>query len=860
MRSIKAASLSAVLSMAAYCTGLAIYGTYPFGSHSRAMNDLRNQYVPFHVGLWDLLHGVGHNSLSFNWNSSYGVGFLGEYFTYLANPFSLLVGLFPRNEVDFPVFLVSVLSMGLGAAMMTVFLGRLQPGSGWLRALLSVGYALCGWSVLDGSIVPMWMFGLAALPMLCIAADWCLQGRRWVAGTLVVGLCWYANFYVAAMAMIGATLVLLLRLLLAEELDLRDRLRVLWRAATMSGVGLMLAAPAILVSGLASGDAQPSESYVISVAVGPLDYLAKFLPGVFTPTVNRPNVFVGVLVLLLVLVLPFQRRVPVRARIGWLALIVLTAVSFTVHTTALVWQGFAIPHGVPWRETFVLSGFMVMAAWLALANRPDRRAVLGGGGLLALLALVTVGTHTANRLSWALLGVGGVLAVGALVVLGREGLAPARRRLVCGLLTVGVFAGGTLAVYNATDLQGYTGTRTTLNSVTSSGYAAVKSADAWPQQRFDVGSDVFVTDNDPILMDSEGGSFYSSYIPAVTATALQKLGLPWAMAGRHISAPSDPVSQALLSVGRTLTAGVAGGRSAGTVSVKPSAVPPVPLVTVHTGDGTDPHGAPTGTVWADQQALLGATVYQVPRLGQAGPAAAASQAALGGVGGSQAYPVAAGSPATYGFQCRAGSAAFLYAPYFQGTVTAFGKARTLNGAYPVLSTGVRFLGDVPASGRGQVAFTTARAGQQIPEYAVGCLSLPALKAATAASALTAPTALQVQGGHLQASFPAGTTGTAVVAATDVKGWTCSVNGGAAKTPTSYAGMLGVPLAGGGGAQRIACDYTPPGLTPGLAGSAAGCLAVMGVLAVTWWRRRRRPAEPLTAPAAPHPTASLPVTR
>ncbi|MEY9873728.1 putative membrane protein [Streptacidiphilus sp. MAP12-33] len=839
MRSIKAASLSAVLSMAAYCAGLAMYGTYPFGDHSRAMNDLRNQYVPFHVGLWDLLHGAGHNSLFFNWNSSYGVGFLGEYFTYLANPFSLLVALFPRQQADFPVFLVSLLSMGLAAAMMTVFLGRLAPGSGWLRALLSVGYALCGWSVIDGSIVPMWMFGLAALPMLCIAADWCLQGRRWVLGALVVGLCWYANFYSAAMATLGAALVLILRLVVATDLDLRGRLMVLWRAASMMGVGLLLAAPAILVSGLASKDAQPSESYVISVAVGPLNYLAKFLPGV-NPVVNGPNVFVGVLALLLVLVLPFQRRVPVRARVAWLVLIVLTALSFTIHATALIWQGFAIPHGVPWRETFVLSGFMVMAAWLALANRPDRRALLGGGGLLALLALVTVGTRTANWLSWTLLGVGGVLALGALALLGREGLAPARRRLVCGLMTVGVFAGATLGIYNVTNLQdgrpAYTGPRTTMNSVTASGYDAIKAADSWPTQRFDVGSEVFVTDNDPILMDAEGGSFYSSYIPAVTATALQKLGLPWAMAGRHISPPTDPVAEALLAVGRTLTPTGAG---TGRVTAKPAAVAPVPLVTVHSGDGTDTHGAPAGTVWANQQALLGADVYQVPTLRQTNSGGSALESALGGVGGSQAWPVQARATSSFGFECRAGSAAFLYAPYFNGTVTSFGKARSLTGAYPVVSSGVRFLGDMPANGRGTVEVTTPRAGQQIPQYAVGCLDLPALKAATAASAQTAPTTLTAQGGHLEASFPAGTTGTAVVATTDVKGWSCAVNGGAARTPSSFGGMLAVPLASSsnGGAEHLSCDYTPPGLNPGLAGTGAGALALAAVLAVAWWRRR-----------------------
>ena len=44
-----------------------------------------------------------------------------------------------------------------------------------LRALVSVGYGLCAWVLNDGHADPMWMWGLVALPMTGIAAEWCLR-------------------------------------------------------------------------------------------------------------------------------------------------------------------------------------------------------------------------------------------------------------------------------------------------------------------------------------------------------------------------------------------------------------------------------------------------------------------------------------------------------------------------------------------------------------------------------------------------------------------------------------------------------------------------------------------------------------
>src|SRR5690349_371881 len=222
----RAAALAAVLAALTLCAGDAIARSYPFGPHTRSVNDLGNQFVPFHARLWDLLHGRADGGLLLNWQSGFGTGFLPDFGTYLSSPFALLVGVFPRDRIDLAVYAVTLVKTGAAAAAMTWLLTALRRGRGreWAAAVLGASYALCGWSVIEAVYNPMWLDGLIAFPLLCLAAEWARTGRRPVAAVLLVTLAWVSNFYTAYMATLGAALVLVVRLLV-EDGTRRERVR-----------------------------------------------------------------------------------------------------------------------------------------------------------------------------------------------------------------------------------------------------------------------------------------------------------------------------------------------------------------------------------------------------------------------------------------------------------------------------------------------------------------------------------------------------------------------------------------------------------------------------------------------------------
>ncbi|GGU89112.1 membrane protein [Streptomyces albospinus] len=842
LRRAASPGLAALLSMGAYCLALAADGSYPLGARSRAVNDLGNQFVPFHARLWDLMHGTAHGDLFFNWGSGYGVPFLADFFTYLMNPFSWLVGLFPRALVDLPVFLVTLLSIGLGAALMTVLLGRLHPGSGVLRALLAVGYGLCAWVLNDGYADPMWMWGLVSLPLTGIAADWCLRRVRWVAGTLLVAAAWAGNFYTAAMATLATGLVLALRLATARGLPPGGRLRVLGRAASMTGVGVLLAAPVLTVTLKASRAAQPPPEAVYRGRPPLADQLAQLLPGGHGGE-PAPNIFIGVLGLLLVAAFPFVRAVPVRTRIGWTVLAAAIGASFVWKPTILLWHGFALPNGSAYRAAFVLSGVLVMIAWLALAHRPRVRELAAGAALVAVLAWWCRGQGAVGPSTWIVVAGGAAVTLGLLTGLARgergERGEPRGRTALTAALAGTVLLGSAYTAFSVTAVRDkipFFRPKLTLTAGALATRRGLAARDDWPRSRTDPGPHEFAN-NDPLLIGGEGGAYYSSYVPAATARALHGLGAGWYIRGRHALSFEDPVGQVLMGISSHL-AEPPGGGPRGRYTVRRGR--PAPLLTVRRGP-LPGSGSGPDTVFARQERALGAAVYEVPRLTPAG--GPAPQRAPGGwtlppvprpaARGGKAGPEDAGTVFTA--RCAPGGTAVWYAPWFTGEVSGLGVTTRGDGRWDVTANPVRQLGTVPADGTLSVRFT-GHGRQYVPEHALGCVAPDRLAAAVRAA--RGPVALTAGGHTLAAVLPRGSGGTAVLAVPAVAGWGCSVDGGPVRAPRSFGGLMAVPL--GREAARLSCSYVPPGLKQGLAASGAGVLVLIAVAAGAARRTRRRP--------------------
>ncbi|GAA3283793.1 hypothetical protein GCM10010493_75300 [Streptomyces lavendulae subsp. grasserius] len=796
-----AAGLAAALAMGAYCLSMAVHGTYPFGSRSRAVNDLGNQFVPFHAHLWDLIHGNTTGDLTFNWGSGYGVPFLADFIAYLMNPFSWLVGLFPRDMVDFPVFLVTLLSIGLGTGLMTLLLLRIRTGSPWQAGLLAVGYGLSSWTVAAAAADPMWMWALVSLPLTGIAMDWCLRRRRWVPAVLLISLSWAGNFYTAAMVTLAMGLVLAVRLAL-DGRPAGERVRCAARALSATAVGVLLVAPVLTVPFLASRAAQPAPPATY-MPPGLPTYLAHLLPAGYTG--SAPFAAVGVLALPLALCFPFMGRAPRRERVVWSVLAVAVALSLVWEPTILLWHGFALPNGGPYRASIALTAILVIIAWLALARGPRPRELTAGAALTALL-LVTAGTGTdISRGTWVLTLAGCGTALGLLWYSAHRG--PRGRRTAAAALAITAAlgaAGATLSLERIRDDSAWWQPKPTFGPHAAAAYAAVRAQTAWPLTRSDPGPHTFA-DNDPLLLGGQGGAYYSSFVPAKSARTLAALGAGWYIGGRHLLSfdADDPVGHALMGVAARLDPS-----DTEPPGFAQHLTPAPPLVTLRAaGTRLDGESPQDPSVFHLRNRLMGTPLYLVGDLDPARPPHPRPHTA-----------------AVLSGRCPAGSDAYFHAPWYSGTVRALGATTTLRGQEPMTRNSLVRLGRVTTADPFPVELRPTRT-QPMPSPTLGCLDPARLERTVRELAADPPTVLDAAGHTIRASFAGPRRNIAVIAVPAVDGWQCAVDGGTPRSPSSLGGLIAVRMNGG---QNLACTYRTAGVNSGLALSAAAALVLLAV--------------------------------
>ncbi|MFF4188049.1 YfhO family protein [Streptomyces sp. NPDC001691] len=788
----RAAALSALITLLAVCGADAVAGVVPLGPlqrHTRSINDLGNQFVPFHEHLWDLLHGRAAGGLLLNWQSGYGTSFLPDLGTYLSSPFALLVGVFPRDRIDLAVYVITVLKMAAAAVAMTVLLLALRPAAPrrWVAGVLGSSYALCGWSILESTYNPMWLDGLIAFPLLCLVGHWARSGRRPVLGPLVVALAWIANFYTAYMATIGAALVLLLLLFVDRGTDARGRVRAVLLAARSVVIGIGLSAPVLFTIYLGTRHAHPGWVREFAPVSWP-DYLARTLPGTYS--FSSPAVFLGTGALLLACTLAFHRAVPRRERYAWSGLALAVALSFQWKPTHLAWHAFVTPNGSPYRQTFVLCGILVIAAWISLSyGIPGRRALLGGAGVLALIAAGAAFSELISAWTYPLLAAGVAAVAGGLLLArrGRRG-----RTLVALALLAGaqIAQAGVTAAYGdqqrAARMDGYPA----WGAEHSARAALGSDASGWPGYRTDPGQRQ-ITNNDPLLLGGEGGAYYSSLTPEVLNQTMTALGGGWTSRGRAVQSLDNPVTDAIFSVGARVRVAEKGGDP---VLIRAAATPP--LVTLRPPAPEPAYGS---NPFRNQELLLGARVYTTRTLTQG---------------------------------CPAGTDIFLWAPeHFGSARLGDGPAVEMRGGAPSRRAPLIPFGT--SAGPGRASHITLTPADRHAE--LGCLDRAALDRAVGRLRATGATRVSVSDSSIRAELPAGARGTAVFAMPRIAGWSCRVDGAASAPAGDYLGLVAVSLPAG--ARSVACDFRPPGLRSGALVGAAALLA-LGTLAA-WPRLRGR---------------------
>ena len=371
----------------------------PFGSSSILYSDMYHQYYPFFVEFRRVLRSGG--SLVYNWHLGLGVDYLALIAYYVASPLNLLSVLVPEGMLlGFFSMLVPV-KLGLSGLFFAIFLDRIFHRRDWSLTLFSCSYALCAWA-LGYQWNIMWLDTFALLPLVILGMLCLLQRRRFFLYTITLFLSIASNYYIGLFTCIFVALCFF-----SYEICYGKGFRRFW-----GGLGVMLLFsrlaialtaflewPAYVALGTTNSSVnQFPTTFSLNIAheaswMGLLDAMRQVAgntAGGLEPTFKEglPNLYCGILPLLLVIQLFASKEIKLREKLCCLGMLLFFMLSFIIRQLDYIWHGFHFTNMIPYRFSFLFSFVVLVMAYRSygVSKRPQWRIILSMIVFLGLAA------------------------------------------------------------------------------------------------------------------------------------------------------------------------------------------------------------------------------------------------------------------------------------------------------------------------------------------------------------------------------------------------------------------------------------------------------------------------------------------
>ncbi len=362
-RSVWACPLAAAgLGLALMSLAYIFLGVYPVGDKSILIVDMHHQYAPLLSELREMFIEGGNFTYSFH--VGLGTNFLSCFAYYLASPLNLLLVFFSESQLTEAILFITLLKNALTAAAFAAcvqYLFRKRNAGVVASAVmysLSLYMLAYSWNI-------MWLDVVALLPIVVMCFERMVREGKWLAYVLTLALALFSNYYIGFMLCVFLVLYFLVWQIRSPR-TLKERAVGAGYFAGGSLLGgclvMVLLLPTAMALGRtsAAGDTLPNFKATFEM----FELFGRAFYGA-TPTIrsgNLPNIYCGVLTVLLIPVYATQKAVPLRRRLSYIALLLVMLVSCTINQWDLAWHGLHSPNDLPYRFSFLVSFVMLLLA------------------------------------------------------------------------------------------------------------------------------------------------------------------------------------------------------------------------------------------------------------------------------------------------------------------------------------------------------------------------------------------------------------------------------------------------------------------------------------------------------------------
>ena len=380
----------------------------PFGDKQILVTDLWQQYYPFLVDFQDKLKNG--ESLFWSWTQGGGVNYFALMSYYLAGPVNILTTLVPAVWLrEFLMFSVAA-RVACAGMFLAIFLRSVYKRDDISLVIFSCCFSFCAffmgyyWNTI-------WLDAVCLTPLVALGTVKLLTEGRFRLYTVALTLSLLANYYIGLFTCIFVLLLFIVYHIVHWE-GFPSFGRKLLRTGVFSLIAIGMTAFFLLPAYFALGNTHATASTFpadFAINIGETDDILGVLSAMRQVASNfltfaepstaaaeaLPNVACGTASIVFGMLFFTDRKISVRERAATIALIVFMLLSCVIRQLDYIWHGFHFTNMVPYRFTYLISFFLVVAAFRAFLrlDQFSPRHIMTAAGVTALLILCGAGVQ-----------------------------------------------------------------------------------------------------------------------------------------------------------------------------------------------------------------------------------------------------------------------------------------------------------------------------------------------------------------------------------------------------------------------------------------------------------------------------------
>ena len=508
------------------------HGIFPSGKRSLLIIDLYHQYAPFISDLQDKFRSF--SSLLYSWSGGLGTSYLPLFAYYLASPLNLITVLFPKEYLSEAILVLTLLKIGLSGLCFSIYLKGVHREQSLSTAAFSLLYALSGY-VLVFSWNIMWMDAIYLLPLIILGIVKLVRDSRGFFFCITLAIALLSNFYMGFFICLFA--LLYYPLCLFQYHSIKKPTFLIKNAGQFAGFSLLsagLSSVLLLPTYFALKSTSAANNLFPKTITHYFDFF-DFITRHFTvtsPSIREgmPNLYSGIIVLILIPVYFFCKSIGLKEKLWHLALLVVLVVSFNIDILNFIWHGFHFPNQIPYRFSFVYIFLILSMSYKAFNQLHEFSGKQLGTICFSIIGLVLISQKFDDiKLEYLTLYISiacVVLYAAALTFDRNNHIRPSHKALFLALVILAEVTTNTiLTVYKIDCTEGFSsreGYSSGKEVAQIRNHIARISAEDKDFYRLEVIPPK--TTNDPFLYNYRGLSYFSSTSPKQPVKMLENLG------------------------------------------------------------------------------------------------------------------------------------------------------------------------------------------------------------------------------------------------------------------------------------------------------------------------------------------------